>query len=310
MDAENITFTVTYKGKPHDISRPLDSTVQTLKEHIREITGVEPEYQKLLYKGKLKDEHTLGESNLLPGSKVMLLATSPNQVQKIQELDQNAVSKIPFDRVLPRKVQAYKPVRTSQDDQYTFHRIEVLPQFSQQERARSLLQRLKEDLGVREIMKKYKWSVGALIELSPSERSILGYNRNKGETIAIRLRTDDLEGFRGYDMLLKVLLHELTHMVWSEHDQNFHQLDRKLNKEVVELNWTKSNGKTLSKKKFFDPDDVSYSDANPSTSRVLGGAKSDPSLSQREVMANAAMLRLTAIEKELDEGCGSGGPQK
>ncbi|KAK9762140.1 hypothetical protein K7432_012420 [Basidiobolus ranarum] len=232
MNPDQITFTVSYKGNPYNISRPLKSTVNDLKEHIYELTNVEPEYQKLLFKGKLKEENTLEESNLINGSKVMLLATSPTQVQKIQELDEQAVSKIPFDRVIPRNVRPYKPIRTSQDNQYTFHRIEVLPEFSQQDRAHELLQKLKDDIGVREIMKKYKWSVGSLIELSPLERTILGYNRNKGETVAIRLRTDDLEGFRSYDMLLKVLLHELTHMVWSEHDENFHQLDRKLNKEV------------------------------------------------------------------------------
>lgn len=62
-------------------------------------------------------------------------------------------------------------------------------------------------------MEKYKWSVQHLTELSPSERSILGYNRNKGEVIALRLRTDDLKGFRHYPTIRRVLLHELAHMV-------------------------------------------------------------------------------------------------
>lgn len=62
-------------------------------------------------------------------------------------------------------------------------------------------------------MKQRKWSVGELTELTPFERSILGYNRNAGELISIRLRTDDLSGFRHYDSIRKVLLHELTHNV-------------------------------------------------------------------------------------------------
>jgi hypothetical protein len=58
-----------------------------------------------------------------------------------------------------------------------------------------------------------RWSVGELIELTPFEKTILGYNRNAGQLIALRLRTDDLSGFRSYDSIRKVLLHELTHNV-------------------------------------------------------------------------------------------------
>lgn len=69
------------------------------------------------------------------------------------------------------------------------------------------------DKGIVGIMKLHQWRVGSLIELSPAEKSILGYNRNKGQLIALRLRTDDLEGFRHYDAVRKVLLHELAHNV-------------------------------------------------------------------------------------------------
>lgn len=81
-------------------------------------------------------------------------------------------------------------------------------------------------------MKKHKWNVGTLQELSPSERTILGFNRNYGQLISLRLRTNDMEGFRHYPEIRKVLLHELTHNVWGEHDDNFHRLNRQLNKEV------------------------------------------------------------------------------
>lgn len=110
-------------------------------------------------------------------------------------------------------------MRTPEDDKYTFGSIQVLPQFDQQDKARAVLERLKQDKGIIGIMKLHKWQVGSLIELSPAEKTILGYNRNKGELIALRLRTDDLEGFRHYDAVRKVLLHELVHNVslcWYE----------------------------------------------------------------------------------------------
>jgi hypothetical protein len=59
------------------------------------------------------------------------------------------------------------------------------------------------------IMKKYNWHVGVLKEMPPeglvgiSERCILGYNLNRGEVIALRLRTDDLKGFRNYYRIIE-----------------------------------------------------------------------------------------------------------
>jgi hypothetical protein len=81
-------------------------------------------------------------------------------------------------------------------------------------------------------MKKHKWSVGILQELSPADATILGLNSNKGQSISLRLRTNDMEGFRHYPEIRKVLLHELAHNVWGPHDENFHRLNRQLNKEV------------------------------------------------------------------------------
>ena len=42
---------------------------------------------------------------------------------------------------------------------------------------------------------------------------VLGLNRNKGQQILLRLRTDDLQGFRKFLSIKQVLCHELTHNV-------------------------------------------------------------------------------------------------
>ena len=55
---------------------------------------------------------------------------------------------------------------------------------------------------------------------------ILGLNTNKGQRIQLRLRTDDLRGFRKYQTVKDVLCHELTHNVWSDHDNNFKAMVR------------------------------------------------------------------------------------
>ena len=41
---------------------------------------------------------------------------------------------------------------------------------------------------------------------------------------------DNLQGFRHYRIIIETLLHELVHMQCDEHDENFHSLNRQLNK--------------------------------------------------------------------------------
>lgn len=66
---------------------------------------------------------------------------------------------------------------------------------------------------------------------------ILGLNVNKGQEIHLRLRTDDLAGFRRYRSIRDTLCHELAHMVWSEHDANFKGLNSQLLRECADLCW-------------------------------------------------------------------------
>ena len=65
----------------------------------------------------------------------------------------------------------------------------------------------------------YRWSVGKLSEMPPEGKvgvspvCILGVNINAGQEISLRLRTDDLRGFRRYGRIRETLIHELAHMV-------------------------------------------------------------------------------------------------
>lgn len=68
-------------------------------------------------------------------------------------------------------------------------------------------------------MARYQWRVGLLSELPPQGKvgispvCVLGLNVNRGQEIKLRLRTDDLRGFRKYDKIRETLIHELAHMV-------------------------------------------------------------------------------------------------
>ncbi|KAF9985406.1 hypothetical protein BGZ65_010910 [Modicella reniformis] len=295
-----------FKGQKHNLDISASTTLPTFLEAISEQTQVPVSGLKVMLKGKVlrpeedeaEETRTLLEQHpiLATGAKIFVLGTTEEDLAKIHSIDKHVHTK-----------RSYRPPPAAK--------------FSQQDKARAVLERLKQDRGIVEIMKLHKLRVGSLIELSPADKTLLGYNRNKGELIALKLRTDDLEGFRHYDAVRKVLLHELVHNVWIGHDDNFHALNRQLNKEVQQLDWTAQDGHTVSKDAFFDPANglTGYHDDLESHERetqcwqggtfVLGGSTSrrngDSTLSTRELVARAAQLRQIESEKDEDGMCGA-----
>eukprot|EP00927_Polykrikos_kofoidii_P081907 TRINITY_DN7989_c3_g1_i1.p1 TRINITY_DN7989_c3_g1~~TRINITY_DN7989_c3_g1_i1.p1 ORF type:complete len:646 (+),score=66.19 TRINITY_DN7989_c3_g1_i1:52-1989(+) len=144
---------------------------------------------------------------------------------------------------------------TEMDFTYRFHSIEANFNFRTPSHleAQHLLERLAFDPGIIHIMKDRKFMIRKLEEMNPQEiehgvrtkepgshdplehTQCLGYNQGSGEKIVIRLRSENLNGFRTYEGLISVLLHELTHMVWGRHDDNFWALDRELNSQYREF---------------------------------------------------------------------------
>lgn len=88
---------------------------------------------------------------------------------------------------------------------YTFGRYEAWEgavaegAFPAPSQALALLHRLAADPGIAHVMRQHRWSVGLLAEMPPegfvgiSPVCILGYNTNQGQSIHLRLRTDDLK---------------------------------------------------------------------------------------------------------------------
>ncbi|KAG1053078.1 hypothetical protein G6F43_004815 [Rhizopus delemar] len=292
----------------------LDSTIQQVKQYLEERTSIPVDAQKLMWRGKILKENELQLKQLSPlqptNNKMLLMGSSQKAIERVNSMDK----KLDEQRRIAPTIRAKKgpqPVKSMKELKYTFHKISVIEEFPHPEKARNLLERLRDDRGIQAIMKTRKWSVGELIELTPFEASILGYNRNAGQLIALRLRTDDLSGFRHYDSVRKVLLHELTHNVWGDHDDNFHALNRQLNKDVVALDWTAHGGHSLGNGDYYDPgeqemtDDITY---ETGTYRLGGssGTQANSPEARRELLARATLSRLTKQEeKEMDEGCGS-----
>ncbi|RHZ60536.1 hypothetical protein Glove_352g15 [Diversispora epigaea] len=217
---------------------PIDSTIQKIKEYVEEKTRISVDSQTLIYnKEKLKNDTTLRYNNFKSGIKVMLIGSFQEAIQEVKEID----SRITHQPLESRTEYAIN-VRFCHIKPGTHH-IKVIEHFPNPDKAREILMKLRDDRGIRGIMLKHQWSVEILQELSPFEHKILGFNINAGKLISLRLRTDDMEGFRIYSSIREILLHELAHNVWGKHDKNFHCLNRQLNKEYV----------SISKEEFFNP---------------------------------------------------------
>ncbi|MCO5551197.1 hypothetical protein L7F22_004696 [Adiantum nelumboides] len=181
-------------------------------------------------------------------------------------------------------------------------------------RALEIMHKLASDPGIVAIMKEHRWRVGVMTEMAPlgyvgiSPKCILGFNKNQGEEISLRLRTDDLKGFRKYASIKQTLLHELAHMVHSEHDAHFRALNKQLNEEAVSLDWTKSGGQSLDgfKSAYDSEEEEDITDAGGVFTRgghKLGGSKEHTQLGARSAAALAALLRLSNC-KESDQSEG------
>ncbi|KAL8828871.1 MAG: hypothetical protein Q9191_002345 [Dirinaria sp. TL-2023a] len=81
------------------------------------------------------------------------------------------------------------------------------------------------------------WFVPVVAELSPYERNVMGWNVNRGQKIAICLRwQNDQSEFFPLEMIVDIMLHEMTHIVCGPHDERFFKLYYELHEEFDRLN--------------------------------------------------------------------------
>ena len=173
-------------------------------------------------------------------------------------------------------------------------------------------------------MIKHRFSVGVLTEMNPAEHTThesktLGLNRNRGEIIELRLRTDAYDGYRDYKIIRDTLCHELAHNVHGEHDRHFWDLCKAVEGEVRRGDW-KSGGQAVSEEVFYDPqerdghvDGGGWEGGEFMLGRTGGDggggsgqrtAEGQGGMSRRELMAKAAEERM---RKQRNAGAGGSG---
>ncbi|KAF0896013.1 hypothetical protein E2562_018146 [Oryza meyeriana var. granulata] len=274
-------ISVTWRGRQLDVDADPSCTVKEFGQLLQDLTSVNPETLKLIVpqstnKGSklitpFLDPHsilTLKEAAISDGKHIRMMGVFNDEIEEVSDNGKRQdLQIIGFDeeeqRLRQRSSGRPQVSLKLPQGQYIFcdfqtlhlPGIELNPPPSE---ALKRMHMLACDPGIIAIMNKHRWRVGIMTEMAPvgyvgvSPKCILGFNKNMGEEISLRLRTDDLKGFRKYESIKRTLLHELAHMVHSEHDANFFALNKQLNDEAASLDWTKSRGHVLSGRKIFD----------------------------------------------------------
>lgn len=320
--AEVVEITFVHHGTPHTFGFSPESTMADLSNRISNELSIPTTNQKFMITPKIGilKAPFLDPPQLttLKSKKIVLLAPTPAQLASLAP-----------PRPTPRPTNStVKPVtsyrhRDWQKDQeeaaYTFQTILPLSYLPGPARSQNFLERLRDDPGIKASMRKHKFSVGVLTEMNPAEHTThesrtLGLNRNRGEVIELRLRTDAYDGYRDYKVIRDTLCHELAHNVFGDHDRNFWDLCKSIEKEVREADW-KHGGQAISNEVFYDPEEREGSGGHVDGGGwsggefVLGGnggRHGAPSqmLNRREAMAKAAEERMKR-QREAENG-GSG----
>lgn len=265
LQSDPVSLTFTHHGTEHTLSFSTDSTITDLSSKIYTDLDIPPDNQKFMITPKLgifKPPFTDSSLRLstLVSKKIVLLAPLPSELSAMSKASATVRPTPRPPTFKPAAPARHRDWRRVQDEAtYTFHSILPLSYLPKPERSKRFLQRLANDAGIKASMRKHKFSVGVLTEMNPAEHTThesrtLGLNRNRGEAIELRLRTDAYDGYRDYKVIRKTLCHELAHNVFGEHDRNFWDLTRDIEKEVEANDW-RSGGHALTNEEFYNPND-------------------------------------------------------
>lgn len=309
------TIIICHRKQNYSFELPDDATVADLFDEIEAALEIPVSNQKILMpqgpllKAPFKDP---GMSvDVLQGKTLTLLGSGAAEVQAVNAMVEKVARRNAArqaQRAKTRTTGRKSQARTAEDTKYTFLQVRPLQGLAHPERSQALLMRLKEDSGIRAAMRKHKFSVGLLTEMEPLSHTqsthrgtsrTLGLNRNQGEVVELRLRTDDHGGYRDYKTIRKTLCHELAHNVHGPHDGQFWQLCHEIEREVDAADW-KTSGRTLGETLRYTVlglGEEAHEDDDGWTGGefVLGGVKDqNQGLSRREVLAQAAQKRQRA----------------
>ena len=315
-EAGFIAITICHRKHNYSFELPDDATVSDLFDEIEETLDIPVGNQKILVpkgpllKAPFKDPNMSLHS--LQGKTLTLMGCGAAEIQAVNLMADKIAKRNAARQAQKAKMKTTSrksQARTVEDAKYTFLQVRPLQGLPHPERSQALLMRLKEDPGIRAAMRKHKFAVSLLTEMEPLAHTesthegtsrTLGLNRNKGEVIELRLRTDAHDGYRDYKTIRKTLCHELAHNVHGPHDRQFWDLCHLIEREVDAADW-KTGGHTIGETSRYaisgqlqDDSDETHEDEGGWTGGefVLGGTRDrSAGLSRREILAEAALER-------------------
>ncbi|KAL9630993.1 MAG: hypothetical protein Q9164_006129, partial [Protoblastenia rupestris] len=235
----SISTTFIHHGIAHTLPFEADATIANLSSRIESDFSIPSAHQKFMITPKvgiLKPPFSNSSLALstLQSKKIVLLAPTANELSSVSRPAPRPQPNSTVKSATPARNRDWRKVQD--EATYTFHTIIPLPYLPNPSRSQKYLERLRDDPGIKAAMVKHKFSVGVLTEMNPAEHTThesktLGLNRNRGEVIELRLRTDAYDGYRDYKIIRDTLCHELAHNVWGEHDRNFWDLTKSIEKE-------------------------------------------------------------------------------
>nr|XP_025700306.1 uncharacterized protein LOC112801649 isoform X3 [Arachis hypogaea] len=316
-------ISVTWRGKKFAVEMNSGATVKDLGQEMQKLTNVQEDTMRFivpLSSGKnskllapFSVEHaclSLLETAITEAKTIKMMGVSSNEVEEVlqnakanfriagfedeeKRMKQRVSHGSRFSLKLPQGPYIFCEFRT-----FEIPGIELNPPPSE---ALRRMHMLAADPGIIAVMNKHCWCVGIMSEMAPvgyvgkSPKCLLGLNKNQGEEISLRLRTDDLKGFRKYESIKKTLLHELAHMIHTEHDANFYALNKQLNQEAANLDWTRSASHTLSGVRNSEIHEEDFIAESSDVRQKLGGNRIDQLRSARESSISAAYLRMANV---------------
>jgi WLM domain len=308
-DRETFNIIIHHHGKPVELSLSQNATLSDLSDTIVAELSIPLDRQKLYITPKLgilKPPYTSSTNHALTAltdKKITLMGSTLAETKSLSDTISRASAT--SSRPVAKPTRSRDVQRIKDDAAYTFHMLRPLPYLPNPARSLEFLERLKDDAGIRAAMRKWHFSVGLLTEMDPAahttrESRTLGLNRNQGEVIELRLRTDAYDGYRDYKTIRKTLCHELAHNVWGPHDSNFWKLCREIEAVVDRDDWTRG-GRSIGGQRTYEPspEDEEHVDGGGWTGGefVVGrrpGASSgeESGLSRRDILARAAEERI------------------
>ena len=321
-------FHLSAEATLQDLSAAIESTLNIPVENQKLLIAPKPGLQKAPFSTTKLDQLLPLDS---PKFKITLLGSPAQAIAEIHEQSFDTRKRAEIRAAALQARKSYKAAPSSRggihtlsdsSNNYTFHRLLALSYLPNPDRSLQFLQRLRDDPGIRAAMAKHRFSVPTLMEMNPAEHTTsesrtLGLNRNKGQVIELRLRTDAFDGYRDYRTIRRTLCHELAHCIFSEHDRDFWDLTAQIEREVNQADW-KSGGRRLTEQEFYNPEDwerVQTGEVTVDECGLIGGefrlgglvgiddavrhaALTAGPESRREIMARAAEERLLKESKE------------